>query len=132
MIIYIHEFNNYSQICERTLKHGWTVVQNPARHIGPYAFKGDQWVSFDDAQQMKLKAEFIKSLGLGGGMVWALDLDDFKNRCGCEPSPLLRTMNRVLRNYPAGPTCRIIGKSITNIDMKNLFLGLIEFILIII
>ncbi|KAK0072744.1 hypothetical protein PV326_014149, partial [Microctonus aethiopoides] len=104
-------FLAYYEICERTLKHGWTVVQNPARHIGPYAFKGDQWVSFDDAQQMKLKAEFIKSLGLGGGMVWALDLDDFKNRCGCEPSPLLRTMNRVLRNYPAGPTCRIIGSN---------------------
>lgn len=43
-------------------------------------------------------------------MVWALDLDDFKNRCGCEPSPLLRTMNRVLRNYPPGPTCTVTGR----------------------
>lgn len=32
----------------------------------------------------------------------ALDLDDFKNVCGCEEYPLLRTINRVLRNYP-GP-----------------------------
>lgn len=95
------------------MKKGWTVVQDKERRIGPYAYKGDQWVSFDDAQQIKLKAELIKKLGLGGGMIWALDLDDFKNRCGCEPSPLLRTMNRVLRNYPEGPLCPITkGRSI--------------------
>lgn len=45
------------------------------------------------------KAEYIKAMGLGGGMIWALDLDDFKNLCGCEEYPLLRTINRVLRNY---------------------------------
>lgn len=101
-----------TQICERTAK-GWTVVQDPERRIGPYAYKGDQWVSFDDTEQMRLKAELIKELGLGGGMVWALDLDDFKNRCGCEPSPLLRTMNRVLRNYPPGPLCTISGRVYT-------------------
>ncbi|XP_071638896.1 probable chitinase 10 isoform X3 [Temnothorax longispinosus] len=100
-------FLSYYEICERTLKKGWTVVQDKDRRIGPYAYKGLQWVSFDDAQQIKLKAELIKKLGLGGGSVWALDLDDFNNRCGCEPSPLLRTMNRVLRNYPKGPLCPI-------------------------
>lgn len=82
------------------------MVQDPQRRIGPYAYKGDQWVSFDDTEQVRRKSEFIKELGLGGGMVWALDLDDFKNYCGCEPSPLLRTMNRVLRNYPPGPLCK--------------------------
>lgn len=48
--------------------------------MGPYAYKGDQWVSFDDVDIIKSKVNFIKSLGLGGGMVWAIDLDDFKNR----------------------------------------------------
>ncbi|CAD6215960.1 GSCOCT00004262001.2-RA-CDS [Cotesia congregata] len=102
-------FLAYYEICERTLKRGWTVVQDPERRIGPYAYQGDQWVSFDDAEQIRLKSEFIKKLGLGGGMIWALDLDDFENRCGCEASPLLKTMNRVLRNYPAGPTCKVTG-----------------------
>ena len=86
------------------------MVQDPERKIGPYAFKGDQWVGFDDTEQVRLKSELIKKLGLGGGMIWALDLDDFKNRCACEPSPLLRTINRVLRNYPPGPKCSITGK----------------------
>lgn len=97
------------QICTRTKQRGWTVVQDPLRRIGPYAYKGDQWVSFDDATQIKLKAELMKSLGIGGGMIWALDLDDFKNDCGCESYPLLRTLNRVLRNYPEGPLCLISG-----------------------
>lgn len=113
-------FLSYYEICERTLKKGWTIVQDRERRIGPYAYKGDQWVSFDDAQQIKLKAELIKKLGLAGGMVWALDLDDFKNRCGCEPSPLLRTMNRVLRNYPKGPLCPITeGTEVIVIDVSQ-------------
>ncbi|XP_071640435.1 probable chitinase 10 [Temnothorax longispinosus] len=111
-------FLSYYEICERTLKKGWTVVQDKDRRIGPYAYKGDQWVGFDDAQQIKLKAELIKKLGLGGGMLWALDLDDFRNRCGCEPSPLLRTMNRVLRNYPKGPLCPITEGSVV-IDVSQ-------------
>ncbi|XP_070161707.1 probable chitinase 10 [Polyergus mexicanus] len=113
-------FMSYYEICERTLKKEWTVVQDKERRIGPYAYKGDQWVSFDDAHQIKLKAELIKKLGLGGGMIWALDLDDFKNRCGCEPSPLLRTMNRVLRNYPQGPLCPITkGTEAIIIDVEQ-------------
>lgn len=76
--------------------------------MGPYAYLRDQWVSFDDIDMIREKSEFIKSMGLGGGMIWALDLDDFKNICGCENYPLLRTINRVLRNYakPA-PKCNL-------------------------
>lgn len=49
-------------------------------------------------------------MGLGGGMIWALDLDDFKNECGCEEYPLLRTINRVLRDYAVpDPKC-VLGK----------------------
>ncbi|XP_024878728.1 probable chitinase 10 [Temnothorax curvispinosus] len=111
-------FLSYYEICERTLKKGWTVVQDKDRRIGPYAYKDDQWVSFDDAQQIKLKAELIKKLGLGGGSVWALDLDDFNNRCDCEPSPLLKTMNRVLRNYPKGPLCPITEGAVVTTSAK--------------
>jgi chitinase len=38
--------------------------------MGPYAYKGDQWVSFDDYQMIKHKSEYVKALGLGGAMIW--------------------------------------------------------------
>lgn len=42
------------------------------------------------------KAEFIRRLGLGGGMIWALDLDDFKDHCGEGVHPLLTELQSVL------------------------------------
>lgn len=79
--------------------------------MGPYAYLRDQWVSFDDIPMIKHKSEYIQAMELGGAMVWALDLDDFKNICGCETYPLLKTINRVLRNYPGKqPKCRLESK----------------------
>lgn len=98
-------FLAYYEICEK-VKQGYTVVRDPAGRMGPYAYSGKQWVGFDDVRMIQFKSEYIKHMGLGGGMIWALDLDDFRNVCGCEPHPLLRTINRVLRSYPGpGPRC---------------------------
>lgn len=96
------------QICSNIRKKGWTVVRDPKGRIGPYAYLRDQWVSFDDIDMIRHKSEYIKAMGLGGGMIWALDLDDFKNICDCEEYPLLRTINRILRNYQkSAPQCRL-------------------------
>merc|ERR1711892_1200864 len=76
-------FLAYHEIC-RNIASGWTVVKDdatPAR-MGPYAYNGDQWVGFDDKEMIRKKSEYVREMGLGGGMVWALDLDDFKNKCG--------------------------------------------------
>ena len=35
-------------------------------------------------------------MGLAGGMIWALDLDDFRNRCGQGAHPLMNTIKSVL------------------------------------
>ena len=43
-----------------------------------------------------LKSEYIRRMGLGGGMVWALDLDDFGNRCQEGSYPLMNTIKQVL------------------------------------
>merc|ERR1719357_1014766 len=79
---------------------------DPEGRMGPTAQKGNQWVGYDDITTIRRKSNFIKDNGFGGGMIWALDLDDFSNRCGCENYPLLRTINRVLRAYPLeDPQC---------------------------
>uniref|UniRef100_A0A1B0BET0 GH18 domain-containing protein n=1 Tax=Glossina palpalis gambiensis TaxID=67801 RepID=A0A1B0BET0_9MUSC len=54
-----------------------------------------------DPRMIRNKAQLIRALGLGDGMVWALDLDDFRNRCGDTVHPLLTQIDDVLRNPPS-------------------------------
>merc|ERR1719410_44145 len=75
---------------------GYEVVKDPEGRMGPYAFKGRQWVGYDDVAMIKYKSEYIRKMGFAGGMVWALDLDDFKNRCGEGHHPLMNTIKAVL------------------------------------
>lgn len=49
--------------------------------------------------------EWALRQGMGGVTAWAIDLDDFSNRCCAEPSPLLRAAGRALgRSVPSPPT----------------------------
>lgn len=93
-------FLAFYEICENVKKNGWTVVRDSKGRIGPYAHQGNQWVSYDDISEIRRKSRLVKSMNLGGAMIWALDLDDFRNRCGCGTHPLLKTMNYELRGSP--------------------------------
>lgn len=93
-------FLSYYEICDRVRNRGWTVVQDAEHRMGPYAYKGSQWVGYDDAEMIRRKAEFIRDMGLGGGMVWALDLDDFRGRCGQGQHPLMHSLQRALAETP--------------------------------
>lgn len=90
-------FLAYHEIC-RHIKSGWTVVQDDASppRMGPYATNGNQWVGFDDKAAIARKCNFVKDNGFGGGMVWALDLDDFRNLCGEGAYPLMNVMREIL------------------------------------
>ena len=65
--------------------------------MGPYAHKGNQWVGYDDVDIIRRKSEYIRDNGFGGGMIWALDFDDFNDICGSGRYPLLKAINQVLR-----------------------------------
>jgi len=62
---------SYYEICSQK----WNVVQNPNGLMGPYAYNGNQWVSYDDIPFVKKKAKYIKDKGLGGGMIWVTNFE---------------------------------------------------------
>nr|NP_001108099.1 chitinase precursor [Ciona intestinalis]BAF74591.1 chitinase [Ciona intestinalis] len=70
--------------------------------MAPAVAVGDQWISFDDVNSIEYKINYMKSLGLGGTMVWAVDNDDFQATCGYK-NHLLRQMYFLLvgENSPA-------------------------------
>lgn len=87
----------YNEICESFQRQpqSWTIVRDPD-YLAPYAYNDRQWVGYDDMESLALKAQFAKSMGLGGMMMWSIETDDFQGRCHNEKYPLLNTLRRVM------------------------------------
>jgi chitinase len=41
----------------------------------PWLFNGSTFITYEDEQSMNLKAQYIKSKGLSGAMIWELSQD---------------------------------------------------------
>jgi hypothetical protein len=46
------------QICESLQSDGWKVEHPNRNAMGPYAYKGNQWVGYDDIDIVKIKVRF--------------------------------------------------------------------------
>ncbi|GAB1598163.1 chitinase-3-like protein 1 isoform X1 [Argonauta hians] len=93
-------FLAYYEICLNIKNHNWIREWNSKDSV-PTVRSGNQWVGYDDVQSFQIKSTYIKQKGLLGAMFWALDEDDFMNKCGDGKYPLLKTINRVLNGgYP--------------------------------
>lgn len=68
----------FNEICS---DNGWNVVYSDANK-SPYAFKGDQWVGFDNERSIGEKINYALSKNLGGVMMWSIETDDFRGDCG--------------------------------------------------
>jgi len=58
------------------IDNGATVTFDEAAAVKIVTWDSNQWVSWDDAETLRLKVEYANMRCLGGTMVWAIDLDD--------------------------------------------------------
>lgn len=66
-------------------------------NVGSFAYKEDQWVSFDDVSVIKLKGEYIRKNNLGGVVITSLDTDDYSGtKCGQGKYPLVKAVRSAL------------------------------------
>ena len=66
-------------------------------HDVPYAYKPGLWIGFDNIESLVNKANYLKNMGLGGVIVWSLDMDDKTGKvCNQGPYPVLNTLRKEL------------------------------------
>lgn len=64
--------------------------------MGPYAYKDNQWVSYDDEDIVRRKSQYVAEKELGGIMFWSIDNDDFRGNCHGKPYPLIEAGKEAL------------------------------------
>ncbi|CAL4069687.1 unnamed protein product, partial [Meganyctiphanes norvegica] len=86
----------FYEVCENIAAEGWQVAKPFPRRIGPYAYKGNQWVGYDDEHIVAKKAEYVRENNLGGIMFWSLDSEDFRGSCNGQEYPLIEAGKKAL------------------------------------
>jgi chitinase len=90
---------SHYEVCSR-LAAGYTQVLDPVAKIN-YAYKDNQWINYENETTLSTKIAYILANDLGGGMIWALDHDDFgANFCGRGRNPLLSLVSGRLISVP--------------------------------
>ncbi|KRG04731.1 chitinase-3-like protein 1 isoform X1 [Drosophila mojavensis] len=102
-------YMTYAEFCSQASK--WTKKFDKQAHV-PYAFKADQWISYEDGSSISAKMRLVRDQRLGGAMAWSIDADDFSGRCG-ERYALLKVIVSKIGNpnvlTTAAPTTEGIG-----------------------
>lgn len=83
----IGELLMYNEFCQELNRGGWTVVYDEDQQT-PYAYKGNQWMGYDNPRSITAKSKYAVDNRLAGVMIWALDYDDASNVCGTGWNPL--------------------------------------------
>ncbi|NWQ59451.1 CHIA chitinase, partial [Neopipo cinnamomea] len=85
----------YYEICT-FLNSGATQAWDAPEDV-PYAYKGKEWIGYDNVKSFIIKVDWLKQNNFGGAMVWALDMDDFPGTfCHEGKYPLISTLKEGL------------------------------------
>ncbi|CAG2103647.1 unnamed protein product [Medioppia subpectinata] len=87
----------YNELCQMFKKNAsdWQH-SNDSHYLAPYSWTKDTFIGHEDKESLQCKIAYLKAKGLKGAMVWALENDDFKGRCGDGKYPLLQTVYSML------------------------------------
>ncbi|KAE8338236.1 glycoside hydrolase [Aspergillus arachidicola] len=66
---------SYTEI-QDIISSGAKPVFDQAGSVQHLTWGGDNWVSYDDPQTIKIKVDYARRKGLRGLMAWAIDMDD--------------------------------------------------------
>nr|ANC95002.1 putative chitinase 3 [Lygus hesperus] len=106
----------YNEIC-KNVHDGWKVVHPNETAMGPYAYKGNQWVGYDDEGSARKKGEYARKSGLGGISFWAIDQDDFSAACGSRAFPLIKAAREGFTKAK-GPASLVVSENPSSITGK--------------
>jgi len=107
-------FLAFQEVCQKLHNEGWTKVPDTTGRMGPYAYKDNQWVGYDDPDMAAVKARYILTNQLGGAMFWDLPSDDFKNRFGEGSYPVIKTVADILKTDPSFNSTACITASVSS------------------
>ncbi|XP_070696377.1 acidic mammalian chitinase-like [Pempheris klunzingeri] len=95
-------FWSYYEIC--TFLQGGSLQWIDEQMV-PFAFKGNEWVGFENRQSYEIKVQYLKDNKFGGAFIWSLDLDDFDGQFCGEGSYSLISHLRILldSDFPPPP-----------------------------
>lgn len=84
---------DYKDICWKIRNEtGWTR-EHDKEGEAYYAYKGNEWIGYDNPKSLAAKVKFINDNGYGGAFVFSVEKDDFKNQCGMGKNPLIRAVH---------------------------------------
>ncbi|XP_049548008.1 uncharacterized protein LOC125959239 [Anopheles darlingi] len=95
----------YYEVLEN-LQNGWTRSRDSTQKV-PYAYSGDQWMSYDDSESIADKCNYVVNRNLGGVMMWTIDMDDFDGNFGYK-YPLLKKVNEIVKPPQSSCGCYTI------------------------
>lgn len=89
-----------SQVCGLLADkaHGAQRVWDPEAQV-PYAFRGQTWVTYEDAESVQAKIRWVLANGFGGVMSYNLNSDDWQGR-SC--SRVLPGFENLVETHPGG------------------------------
>lgn len=87
----------YFEICYNVYRNSWARVFDAATSC-PYAYRGQEWVTYDDADSVRAKVAFLRNKTLGGAALMDVAADDYMGMCGPR-NVLARTLRSALKHY---------------------------------